>query len=73
MLFSSQLIAVVMDVFTDVDIFKEAVDASLRGVSVYVLLDHLHLHSFLSMAESQDVHIHTLRVSVWGSVAMGIP
>ncbi|XP_067093023.1 protein FAM83B [Osmerus mordax] len=56
-----QLIAVVMDVFTDVDIFKEAVDASLRGVSVYVLLDHLHLHSFLSMAESQDVHIHKLR------------
>ena len=54
-----------MDVFTDVDIFREVVEASLRGVSVYVLLDHLHLHSFLSMAESQDLHIPKLRVSGW--------
>lgn len=50
--------------FTDVDIFKEVVDASIRGVPVYVLLDDSHLKSFLTMAENQDVKIQQLRVSV---------
>lgn len=62
---SSQVIAIVMDVFTDIDIFKEAVDASIRGVPVYVLLDDFHLKSFLTMAENQDVKIQQLRVSIW--------
>lgn len=53
-----------MDAFTDVDIFKEAVDASLQGVAVYVLLDHSHLKSFLSMAESLDIKVQQLRVSL---------
>lgn len=61
---SSQVIAIVMDMFTDVDIFKEVVDASIRGVPVYVLLDDSHLKSFLTMAENQDVKIQQLRVSV---------
>ncbi|XP_070834022.1 protein FAM83B [Chaetodon trifascialis] len=56
-----QVIAIVMDKFTDVDIFKEAVDASIRGVPVYVLLDDSHLKSFLTMAENQDVKIQQLR------------
>ncbi|KAJ8013736.1 hypothetical protein DPEC_G00032890 [Dallia pectoralis] len=56
-----QVIAIVMDIFTDVDIFKEAVDASIRGVSVYVLLDDFHLQGFLSMAENQDIQIPKLR------------
>uniref|UniRef100_A0A3B4GVV0 Family with sequence similarity 83 member B n=1 Tax=Pundamilia nyererei TaxID=303518 RepID=A0A3B4GVV0_9CICH len=56
-----QVIAIVMDVFTDVDIFKEAVDASIRGVPVYVLLDDYHLKSFLTMAENQDVKLQQLR------------
>uniref|UniRef100_A0A3Q3IE26 Scaffolding anchor of CK1 domain-containing protein n=1 Tax=Monopterus albus TaxID=43700 RepID=A0A3Q3IE26_MONAL len=56
-----QVIAIVMDTFTDVDIFKEIVDASIRGVPVYVLLDHFHLKHFLNMAENQDVKIHQLR------------
>uniref|UniRef100_A0A667YLF0 Family with sequence similarity 83 member B n=1 Tax=Myripristis murdjan TaxID=586833 RepID=A0A667YLF0_9TELE len=55
------VVAIVMDVFTDVDIFKEVVDASLRGVAVYMLLDDFHLHSFLSMAENQDIKIQQLR------------
>ncbi|XP_044070538.1 protein FAM83B isoform X2 [Siniperca chuatsi] len=50
-----------MDMFTDVDIFKETVDASIRGVPVYVLLDDFHLKSFLTMAENQDVKIQQLR------------
>ncbi|TKS85471.1 Protein FAM83B [Collichthys lucidus] len=56
-----QVVAIVMDKFTDVDIFKEAVDVSARGVPVYVLLDEFHLKSFLTMAESQDVKIQQLR------------
>ncbi|KAG7512831.1 hypothetical protein JOB18_040806 [Solea senegalensis] len=56
-----QVIAIVMDMFTDVDIFKEVVDASARGVPVYVLLDHSHLKGFLSMAENHDVKIQQLR------------
>lgn len=56
-----QVIAIVMDRFTDVDIFRETVEASLRGVAVYVLLDHIHLKSFLTMAENQDVKIQQLR------------
>ena len=62
---SLQVIAIVMDVFTDVDLFKEAVDASIRGVPVYVLLDESHLKSFLTMAENQDVKIQQLRVRIW--------
>ncbi|XP_026212532.1 protein FAM83B [Anabas testudineus] len=56
-----QVIAIVMDIFTDVDIFKEIVDASIRGVAVYVLLNDLNLKSFLTMAENQDVKIQQLR------------
>ncbi|XP_061083391.1 protein FAM83B [Conger conger] len=56
-----QVIAVVMDIFTDVDILKELVDASGRGVAVYILLDDSGLQSFLTMAEKQDIHIQRLR------------
>lgn len=59
---SSQVISIVMDIFTDVDIFKEVVDASIRGVPVYILLDELNLKSFLAMAESHDVKLQQLRV-----------
>ncbi|CAL8257365.1 unnamed protein product [Lota lota] len=56
-----QVIAIVMDMFTDIDIFKETVDAAGRGVPVYVLLDDLNFKSFLAMAESQDIKIPQLR------------
>ncbi|KAJ8248089.1 hypothetical protein GJAV_G00238190 [Gymnothorax javanicus] len=56
-----QVIAVAMDIFTDVNIFKELVDAAVRGVPVYVLLDDFGLQSFLTMAEKQDVQIQRLR------------
>ena len=59
---ASQVIAIVMDMFTDIDIFKETVDAAGRGVPVYVLLDDLNLKSFLAMVESQDIKIPQLRV-----------
>ncbi|KAJ8393048.1 hypothetical protein AAFF_G00069520 [Aldrovandia affinis] len=58
---AKQVIAIVMDIFTDVDIFKEIVEASLRGIAVYVLLDDFHIKDFLSMAEQQDVQIQKMR------------
>lgn len=60
---SLQVISIVMDVFTDVDIFKEVVNASLRGIPVYILLDDFHVKNFLAMADDQDVNIRELRVS----------
>ncbi|XP_067277468.1 protein FAM83B [Pseudorasbora parva] len=56
-----QVIAIAMDVFTDVDIFKEVVDASVRGVPVYILLDQNHFKSFLNMIEKQDIQLQKLR------------
>ncbi|XP_051936487.1 protein FAM83B [Hippocampus zosterae] len=56
-----QVIAIVMDMFTDVDILKETVDASIRGVPVYVLLDDFHLKQFLTAAENQDIKLQQLR------------
>lgn len=58
-----QVIAIAMDIFTDVDIFKEVVDASIRGVPVYILLDHIHFKSFLAMTANLDIQIQKLRVS----------
>lgn len=52
-----------MDVFTDVDIFKEVVEASIRGIPVYILLDHIHFKSFLTMTTNLDIQIQKLRVS----------
>ncbi|KAJ0033494.1 hypothetical protein NQD34_000601 [Periophthalmus magnuspinnatus] len=60
-----QLIALSMDVFTDVDIFKELICAALRGVVVYLLLDQTNFSSFLNMSQKLGVNlsdIKTIRV-----------
>ncbi|XP_068137491.1 protein FAM83B [Hyperolius riggenbachi] len=56
-----KVIAIVMDVFTDIDIFKELVEASTRGVPVYLLLDDVDFPHFLKMAEKQGVQVQRLR------------
>ncbi|XP_053316171.1 protein FAM83B [Spea bombifrons] len=56
-----QVIAIVMDMFTDVDIFKELVEASTRGVPVYLLLDDINFPHFLKMTEKQGIQIQRLR------------
>ncbi|XP_004673639.1 PREDICTED: protein FAM83B [Condylura cristata] len=56
-----KVIALVMDIFTDVDIFKEIVEASTRGVSVYILLDEFKFNHFLSMTEKQGCQVQRLR------------
>ncbi|XP_050996484.1 protein FAM83B [Acomys russatus] len=56
-----KVVAIVMDIFTDVDIFKEIVEASTRGISVYILLDESNFNHFLTMTEKQGCQIQRLR------------
>ncbi|XP_069545552.1 protein FAM83B-like [Brachyistius frenatus] len=58
---AQQVIAIVMDVFTDVDIFKEIISATLRGVVVYILLDDSQVRSFLTMSHRVGVNIQDLK------------
>lgn len=51
-----------MDVFTDVDIFKEIITATLRGVAVYILLDDSHFSSFLAMSLRVGINVQDLKV-----------
>uniref|UniRef100_A0A8C6USL5 Scaffolding anchor of CK1 domain-containing protein n=1 Tax=Neogobius melanostomus TaxID=47308 RepID=A0A8C6USL5_9GOBI len=49
---AQKVIAVVMDLFTDADIFRDLLDASYkRKVSVYILLERVHIPHFLSMCQ----------------------
>ncbi|XP_055076694.2 protein FAM83H [Misgurnus anguillicaudatus] len=60
-----QVIAVVMDIFTDVDIFSDLLDAAARHVPVYILLDEHNAHHFVSMVISCKINldmIHMMRV-----------
>ncbi|KAA0710349.1 Protein FAM83H [Triplophysa tibetana] len=60
-----QVIAVVMDIFTDVDIFSDLLDAAARHVPVYILLDEHNAHLFVAMVTSCKVNlemIHMIRV-----------
>lgn len=65
-LFSSlQVIAVVMDMFTDVDIFKDLLDAGFkRKVGVYIILDETNVKHFLQMCERAQMHTGHLKVRV---------
>ncbi|XP_040891522.1 protein FAM83B-like [Toxotes jaculatrix] len=58
---AKQIIAIAMDVFTDVDIFKEIISATLRGVVVYILLDDSHFRSFLTMSRRVGVHLQDFK------------
>lgn len=62
--FFLQVIAVVMDVFTDVDIFRDLLDAGFkRRVSVYILLERTTLPHFLAMCQRANMHAGHLKVS----------
>ncbi|XP_051244915.1 mucin-3A isoform X1 [Dicentrarchus labrax] len=59
---AQRVIAVVMDVFTDVDIFRDLLDAGFkRKVSVYILLEHTSLPHFLSMCRRANMHAGHLK------------
>lgn len=59
---SQQVIAVVMDIFTDVDIFSDLLDAAARHVPVYILLDEHNAHHFVSMVTSLKINLDMIHV-----------
>lgn len=58
-----QVVAVVMDMFTDVDLLSEVLEAAARRVPVYILLDQMNAQHFLDMAEKCRVNLHHVDVS----------
>ncbi|XP_054636402.1 protein FAM83B-like [Dunckerocampus dactyliophorus] len=58
---AKQVVAIAMDVFTDVDIFKEVIGVTLRGVVVYILLDEAQFGSFHAMSQRVGVNIQDLK------------
>ncbi|XP_056256113.1 protein FAM83H [Seriola aureovittata] len=67
-----QVIAVVMDMFTDVDIFADLLDAATRHVPVYILLDEHEAHHFVSMVINCKVNLDLIPMMRVRTVA-GIP
>uniref|UniRef100_A0A8B9IZ44 Family with sequence similarity 83 member G n=1 Tax=Amazona collaria TaxID=241587 RepID=A0A8B9IZ44_9PSIT len=62
---AQKVIAVVMDMFTDVDIFKDLLDAGFkRKVGVYIILDETNVKHFLQMCERAQMHAGHLKVRV---------
>ncbi|XP_077022700.1 protein FAM83H isoform X2 [Tamandua tetradactyla] len=55
---AQQVVAVVMDMFTDVDLLSELLEAAGRRVPVYILLDEMNAQHFLDMAEKCHVNLH---------------
>ncbi|KAJ4928582.1 hypothetical protein JOQ06_016373 [Pogonophryne albipinna] len=52
-----QVIAIVMDTFTDVDLFADLLDATARHVPVYLLLDEQESHQFITMVLNCKVNL----------------
>ncbi|XP_023273158.1 protein FAM83G isoform X2 [Seriola lalandi dorsalis] len=69
---AQKVIAVVMDVFTDVDIFRDLLDAAFkRRVPVYIIIDMAAVPCFLSMCGRADMHrghLKNVRVRCCGGV-----
>lgn len=58
-----QVIAVAMDIFTDVDIFADLLEAAMRNVAVYILLDDQNAHHFTDMVAHCRVDLNQIKVS----------
>ena len=56
-----------MDIFTDVDIFSDLLDAAARHVPVYILLDELNAHHFVAMVNNCRVNLDLIHVS-WNGI-----
>lgn len=68
--FPLQVIAIVTDSLTDLDIFKDLQEAcSYRKVPVYILLDQSCAPAFLKMCRNVGVRLDDLRVCGWFSKA----
>src|SRR4029434_4402064 len=54
-----------MDVFTDVDIFRDLLEASYRRrVAVYIIIEMTAVNQFLHMCERASMHTGHLQVRV---------
>lgn len=53
-----------MDIFTDVDIFSDLLEAAARHVPVYILLDEQNAHYFVNMVASCKVNLEMIHVSL---------
>ncbi|KAG1968479.1 protein FAM83B [Pimephales promelas] len=59
---AQRVIAIVMDLFTDIDIFKDLLDASYkRKVAVYIMLEATGVKHFLRMCEKAGMHTGHLK------------
>ncbi|XP_077061430.1 protein FAM83G [Siphateles boraxobius] len=67
---AQKMIAVVMDVFTDVDIFKDLIETGFKKkVAIYIIIDHAAVQDFLFMCERANMHkghLNHLRVRCIG-------
>ncbi|EFB26754.1 hypothetical protein PANDA_002540, partial [Ailuropoda melanoleuca] len=74
---AQKVIAVVMDLFTDGDIFQDIVDAAFkRRVPVYIILDEAGVKFFLEMCQSlelTDFRIRNIRVRSVTGVGFYMP
>ncbi|XP_049741155.1 protein FAM83F [Elephas maximus indicus] len=74
---AQKVIAVVMDLFTDGDIFQDIVNAAYkRRVPVYIILDEAGVKSFLEMCQSlelTDFRIRNIRVRFVTGVGFYLP
>ncbi|XP_076018802.1 uncharacterized protein fam83ha [Genypterus blacodes] len=57
---AQQVIAVVMDMFTDVDIFSDILDAAMRNVAVYIVLDDRNVQHFVNMLLNCRINLDSL-------------
>ena len=53
-----------MDMFTDVDLFVDIINAAMRSVAVYILLDEQNAHHFLNMVSNCRVNLQSIQVSM---------
>ncbi|XP_051877049.1 protein FAM83G-like isoform X2 [Pristis pectinata] len=59
---AQKVIAVVMDIFTDIDIFKDLLDASFkRKVPVYIIHDEANIKYFMKMCQNAGMHVGMLK------------
>lgn len=65
---SPQVIAIVMDMFTDVDILHDILTAAMRNVAVYILLDEQNAHHFVNMVSNCRVNLQSFQVSMQYSI-----
>ncbi|XP_032896387.1 protein FAM83G [Amblyraja radiata] len=59
---AQKVIAVAMDIFTDIDIFKDLLDASFRRkIPVYIIHDEANIEYFMKMCDDAQMHAGMLK------------